>query len=69
VLPIAGGIVLSGTGPTNGTFYQLSATNVTLPLNLWAPISTNVFDGAGHFTVTNQIAIGEPQRFYRLQLP
>jgi autotransporter-associated beta strand protein len=69
VLPIAGGIVLSGTGPTNGTFYQLSSTNVTLPLNLWAPVSTNVFDGAGNFMVTNWVVIGELQRFYRLQLP
>jgi hypothetical protein len=64
------GLVMNGTvGVTNGTYYVLTSTNLTLPLNQWIPVATNPFDGNGNFTFTNTPATGSPQMFYRLQLP
>ncbi len=62
------GFVMNGTGGlTNGTYYVLSSTNISMPLNLWTPIATNQFDANGNFNFTN--AINTPQKFYILQLP
>lgn len=65
-----GNIVFSGTnGPDSGTYYVLSSTNVTLPLNLWTHLSTNSFNGTGQFSVTNPVSPGVSQQFYLLQVP
>ena len=69
VQQLGGSVVFSGTGPTNGTYYVLTSTNVASPLASWARLATNQFSAAGTFSVTNAIAPGVPQNFYRLQLP
>jgi hypothetical protein len=66
---VNGNVIMSGTGPTNGTYYLLAATNVALPLNLWTPLATNTFDAAGKFSVTNALDSNRPQTFFRLSLP
>jgi hypothetical protein len=63
----AGNLVLGGTGGTaNGTYYVLTATNLTSPI--WIPVSTNTFDASGNFSVTNAINANDPQQFYRIEL-
>jgi hypothetical protein len=64
------GFVMSGTGGvTNGTYYVLASTNLTLPLSQWTPIATNPFDAAGNFIFTNAALMNALQGFFRLQLP
>lgn len=67
-LSISGGnVVVSGTnGTASGTCYLLSATNLATPLADWTRVSTNAFDGSGHFNITNSIGSG-PQTFYILE--
>ncbi len=65
-----GGVVASGSGgPTNVTYYLLSATNLALPSSNWLRLLTNQFDSGGNFNVTNALSPDSPQNFYRLQLP
>jgi autotransporter-associated beta strand protein len=60
-----GNLIFSGTGGTdNGTYYVLTTTNLTNSLPNWTVLSTNSFDGAGDFNVTNAINPATPQRFY-----
>jgi hypothetical protein len=68
---ISGGhLVFSGSGgTTNGTYYVLTTTNLSVPLSLWIPIATNSFDGTGNFTFTDTNGLVSPQLFYRLVLP
>jgi hypothetical protein len=62
-------LVMSGTGGvTNGTYYVLTSTNLALPLNQWAPVSTNQFDAGGNFIVTNPTPADTSQEFFRLQV-
>jgi hypothetical protein len=65
-----GNLVMSGTGgTTNGTYYVLSTTNLSLPLIQWQPpVATNQFDGSGNFIFTNAVSPGSPQMFYLLML-
>jgi alpha-tubulin suppressor-like RCC1 family protein len=79
VHPAITGISLAGTTLTlngnNGFFgvaYQtLTSTNVSLPLNQWTPIATNVLGAGGNFTITatNALALSAPLQFYILQVP
>ena len=65
-----GGFILSGTGGTsNGTFYVLTTTNLTVPLTNWTPIATDQFDSLGDFIFTNNAQTNTPQQFYLLQQP
>jgi autotransporter-associated beta strand protein len=65
-----GNLIVSGSGgPTNGTYYVLTTTNVALPVNNWTRIATNPFTATGTFIFTNDFSPGTPQQFYRLQLP
>lgn len=58
-----GNLIFSGTGGTAlGTYYVLTATNITGP---WNPIATNSYDASGNFSVTNRITAAVPQQFYR----
>jgi hypothetical protein len=66
---VGGSLVVGGTGPTNGTYYVLSATNLALPLSQWTALATNTCDAAGRFTFTNTPASGQPRNFYLLRLP
>ena len=72
------GINVAGTNVTlnatngfiGGTYYVLTSTNVTTPLNQWLPILTNVLGANGNFTLTatNGAASGPPRRFYILRV-
>jgi hypothetical protein len=63
-------VIVSGTqGAPNGNYYVLTSTDVTLPLVSWEFVSTNTFDALGNFSFTNAVDPGDPQRFYRIQLP
>ena len=63
------GLVFTGTGETNATYYLLGTTNLATPLTNWTRLLTNQFDGSGHFNFTNPFGAGTPQQFYILQLP
>jgi polygalacturonase len=63
-------LVMSGSGGvTNGAYYVLTATNVSLPLSQWSPLATNQFNASGNFNFSDTIIPGSPQRFYLLQIP
>jgi hypothetical protein len=61
-------VVMNGIGPTNISYRLLASTDLTLPLNLWTPIATNVFDTNGQFFIINLIDFSSPT-FFRLKLP
>jgi fibronectin-binding autotransporter adhesin len=70
ILATANGLVISGSGgTTNGTYYLLSSSNLTMPLSQWTRVSTNQFDGSGNFNLTNSVSGNTPAQFYRLQMP
>jgi len=62
-------VMIGSGGPTNGNYYLLTATDVTLPASNWSRIVTNQFDAAGNFNLTNTLDPNASQTFYRLQLP
>jgi hypothetical protein len=65
-----GNVILSGTnGPVNQNYYVLTSTNITQPRASWTPLATNQFSGTGTFNFTNAVGVGEPRRFYLLQVP
>ena len=65
-----GNVVLSGgAGSTNGPYYVLTSTNLTLPRNQWTRSAVGQFDSNGNFIFTNALGTDTPQRFYMLQLP
>jgi len=76
-VPVIGGVNVSGGslilngagGVTNGTYYVLAATNLTLPLDNWTRLATNQFDAGGNFNFTNGLNTNAAQSFYLLQLP
>ncbi|HWX18746.1 MAG TPA: hypothetical protein VN578_02460 [Candidatus Binatia bacterium] len=64
---IGGDLVFSGTNGVPGRpCHVLAATNLTLPLNQWTIIATNLFDATGNFNFTNPP--GSAQQFFRLRL-
>ena len=62
-------LVLSGTGPANGTYAVLISTNISPLAAQWTPMATNSFDSQGNFALTNRLDPNLPQRFYRLRVP
>jgi len=63
-----GCIVSAANGITNATYYLLSSTDLLLPLDQWTPLSTNVPDTNGDFTITATNAVGTAQQqFFILQ--
>jgi hypothetical protein len=65
---VGSNLVLSGTGGANGgTYYVLTATNLTTPLADWVTLATNTFDAAGNFIATNSINSNNSQQFYRIK--
>jgi uncharacterized repeat protein (TIGR03803 family) len=62
--------LLTGMNALAGHAYTvLTSTNVSSPLNLWSPITTNTLAGGGpfNFTATNAVLPGAAQQFYLLQ--
>ena len=62
-------LVISGNGAPGTSCRVLSATNLATPRASWVPVSTNTFDGAGTFAVTNTVSGGDPRRFYLISAP
>lgn len=63
-------LVINGLNGLSGeTEHVLTSTNLALPLNQWTPISTNVLNANGDFTITvpNAVFPGAAQQFYILQ--
>jgi len=51
-----GGLVMSGSfGIPFGTYYLLSTTNLSLPVNQWISVLTNQFDASGNYSFTNPL--------------
>jgi hypothetical protein len=46
--------------------YLLTSTNVVDPLANWIRLATNRFGSDGKVSLTNAIAGGEPERYFRL---
>lgn len=62
------GFVLRGTnGPANAGLSVVATTNLALAVELWPAISTNNFDAAGDFDVTNAINPGVSSQFYSVR--
>lgn len=62
-------VMISGTnGQAGAAYYLLSSTNLTLPLNQWTAVATNVPSVAGPytFTATNAVFPGVQQQFFML---
>ena len=63
-------LLLSGTGGVaRGSYYVISATDLSIPIGSWTPVLTNAFDGSGNFSFSYPMNPAEPQRFFMLQLP
>ncbi len=59
----------TGTNGSPGwTYYVLASTNLSFPLADWAVLSTNSFDGKGHFSFTSAIDPTVPLKFYAVSL-
>jgi len=61
-------LILSGTGPTNGLYSVLVASEANALSAQWTSIATNSCDANGQFRFTNAINTGVSARFYRLRV-
>jgi hypothetical protein len=64
-------LVLNGTnGMATGIYHLLTSTNLTLALNRWSSVATNVLTANGNFTITatNVVKPKSVSQFYVLQL-
>lgn len=64
-------LLFSGiNGLAGGTYFVLASTNVSLPLNQWTSVATNVLNANGNFTftATNAVNLNSSQQFFILQL-
>jgi hypothetical protein len=65
-----GNLVMTGGQSTPGKSYVLlRSSNLTTPLSNWTRVVTNQFDSSGNFSVSDPIAPGASQNFYRLLVP
>jgi hypothetical protein len=70
IAKLGANLVFTGSGGwANTTNYLIASTNLALPPAQWSRITTNKFDLAGNFAVTNPIPAGVRQRFYLINLP
>jgi hypothetical protein len=64
-------LIFSATnGLAGGTYYVLTSSNLTTPLNQWVPVFTNLLSTGGNFTLTasNAFVPGSPRQFYVLRV-
>lgn len=61
-------VLISGTGPTNGTYTALTSTNLNLPPDQWTTLQTGSFNSQGAFSITTPLDPG-PRKFYRVRIP
>jgi autotransporter-associated beta strand protein len=65
-----GNLILSGTnGPANGTYYEITTTNISSARSTWTPILTNTFSPTGTFSVTNAVTKSTPKQYFAIQVP
>jgi hypothetical protein len=63
-------LTFSGAGGvTNGIYYVLESTNLTLDPAQWTRVATNPFDAGGNFIFTNTPPPGLDPLFYLIELP
>jgi hypothetical protein len=62
-------LVMSGTGPANGTYTVLTSANADTPTAQWASIATNSIGVSGSFSYTNTLNLSIPRTCYRLRVP
>ncbi len=62
-------LVISGTGPANGTYAVLAGSNVGQSSSQWTPLATNSINGAGVFSFSTPFDAGVSNRYYRLRMP
>jgi hypothetical protein len=63
-------LLFATNGVASGIYFTLASTNVSLPLNQWAPVATNVLNAGGNFSIiiTNALDASAPaQNFFILQ--
>jgi len=62
-------LVLTGTGPANGTYEVLSSADLSLPSAEWAVVGTGTIDSNGNFSATVPMSAGVSQSFTKLRVP
>jgi len=62
-------VVMSGAGPAGGFYTMLFSTNLAALTAQWQPLTTNIFDSAGNFRVTNTLPPVQTEGFYLLRVP
>jgi len=63
-------LTINGTnGHSGGIYLTLTSTNLSLPINQWLPVATNVLNAGGMFTftATNAVNPADAQRFFRIE--
>ncbi len=62
-------LINGANGQSGETNVTLMSTDVSLPVNQWTPVATNVLNVTGNFTftATNAVDVKAPRRFYILQ--
>jgi len=64
---ITGGQAVMTFSGTNGTWYLLSTTNLTLPLSAWVTNATGTFSSLGSIVNWTNPSPTAPQEFYRIK--
>ena len=64
-----GSLLLTGTGPANGSDRLWASTDLSLPVASWTLLTSASFDGNGDFSYTDAGAANNPSRFYQLSVP
>jgi hypothetical protein len=63
-------LVLGGTGGSEGgEYYLLAAADAGEGMTHWLRVATNTFGPGGSFSATNVLDPGQPQQFFRIELP
>jgi hypothetical protein len=64
-----GSMLLTGTGPANGSYRLWASTDSSSPAAAWTLLTSAAFDNNGYFTYTDAGAAAYPSRFYQLFVP
>ena len=64
-----GSVLLTGTGPANGSYRLWASTDLSLPFASWTLLTSASFDSNGNFSYTDAGAATNPSRFYQLSVP
>jgi uncharacterized repeat protein (TIGR03803 family) len=64
-----GSVLLTGTGPANGSYRLWASTDLSLPVASWTLLTSAPFDSNGNFSYTDTDTATNPSRFYQLSMP